>query len=209
MSLVVSAETRTVLENVRWETFLQLADGRSGSVPRMTYDQGVLELMTPRRQHERIGCLIGRMVEAFSEVRGIEILSCASTTFKRWDLDRAFEPDESYYIAHADEIRPKDEVDLVVDPPPDLVIEVEITKSAIAKLKLFAAMGVPEVWRHDGDRLAMLAIGDGGYRPIESSIGLPGLTAARIDAFLARRFERGETALITEFRETVAAGLDT
>ena len=83
MSLVVSAETRTVLENVRWETFLELADGRSGSAPRMTYDQGVLELMTPRRQHEQIGRLIGRMVEAFSEVRGIEILSCGSTTFKR------------------------------------------------------------------------------------------------------------------------------
>jgi Uma2 family endonuclease len=206
MSLVASAETRTVLENVRWETFLELADGRSGSVPRMTYDQGVLELMTPRRQHEQIGRLIGRMVEAFSEVRGIEILSCASTTFKRWDLDRAFEPDESYSIAHAEEIRPKDEV--VVDPPPDLVIEVEITKSAIAKLKLFAAMSVPEVWRHDGDRLTMLEIGDDGHRPIESSIGLPGLSAARIDAFLARRFDRGETALITEFRETVAAGLD-
>jgi len=59
------------------------------------------------------------------------------------------------------------------------------------------------------DETLLLAIGDGGYRPIESSIGLPGLSAARIDAFLARRFERGETALITEFRETVAAGLDT
>jgi Uma2 family endonuclease len=206
MPLLAPAETRTVLDNVRWETFLELADGRSGSVPRMTYDRGVLELMTPRRQHEQLGCLIGRMVETFSEVRGIEILSCASTTFKRMDLDRAFEPDESYYIAHADEIRPKDEVDLLLDPPPDLVIEVEITSSAIAKLKLFAAMGVPEVWRHDGTRLTMLARSGDGYEPIASSIGLPGLTAATIDAFVARRFEMGETALIREFRAAVAAG---
>jgi Uma2 family endonuclease len=206
MPLRAPAETRTVLDNVRWETFLELADGRSGSVPRMTYDRGVLELMTPRRQHEQLGCLIGRMVETFSEVRGIEILSCASTTFKRMDLDRAFEPDESYYIAHADEIRPKDEVDLLLDPPPDLVIEVEITSSAIAKLKLFAAMGVPEVWRHDGTRLTMLARSGDGYEPIASSIGLPGLTAATIDAFVARRFEMGETALIREFRAAVAAG---
>ena len=206
MPLLAPAETRTVLDNVRWETFLELADGRSGSVPRMTYDRGVLELMTPRRQHEQLGCLIGRMVETFSEVRSIEILSCASTTFKRSDLDRAFEPDESYYIAHADEIRPKDEVDLLLDPPPDLVIEVEITSSAIAKLKLFAAMGVPEVWRHDGTRLTMLARSGDGYEPIASSIGLPGLTAATIDAFVARRFEMGETALIREFRAAVAAG---
>ncbi len=203
MPLLASAETRTVLDNVRWETFLELAEGRSGSVPRMTYDRGVLELMTPRRQHEQLGRLIGRLVEAYTEVRGIEILSCASTTFKRVDLDRAFEPDESYYIAHADEIRPKDEVDLLLDPPPDLVIEVEITSSAIAKLKLFAAMGVPEVWRHDGTRLTMLALTEGVYEPIESSVGLPGLTTVLIDAFVARRFDRGETALIKEFRAAI------
>ena len=203
MPLLASAETRAVLDNVRWETFLELAEGRSGSVPRMTYDRGVLELMTPRRQHEQLGRLIGRLVEVYTEVRGIKILSCASTTFKRVDLDRAFEPDELYSIAHADEIRPKDEVDLVLDPPPDLVIEVEITSSSIAKLKLFAAMGVPEVWRHDGTRLTMLALIGGGYEPINSSVGLPGLTTAVIDAFVARRFDRGETALIKEFRAAI------
>ncbi|MFM1902408.1 MAG: hypothetical protein RLZZ440_308 [Planctomycetota bacterium] len=203
MPQLASGETRTVLENVRWNTFLELADGRSGSVPRMTFDQGVLELMTPRRQHENIGRLIGRIAETYSEVRGIEIVSCASTTFKRPDLDRAFEADESYYIAHADEIRPKDEVDLQIDPPPDLVIEVEITSSAIAKLKLFAAMGVPEVWRHDGNRLQMLWLDSGRYQSIDLSRGLPGLTAGMIDAVLARRFEQGETALIKEFRSSL------
>ena len=88
MPQLATAETRTLLEQVSWETFLELAEGRRGSVPRMTFDQGVLELMTPRRQHESIGCLIGRLVETYSEVRGIEILSCASTTFKRPDLAR-------------------------------------------------------------------------------------------------------------------------
>jgi len=204
MPQLAAAETRTVLENVRWETFLELAEGRPGSVPRMTFDQGVLELMTPRRQHEGIGRLIGRIVETYSEVRGIEILSCASTTFKRADLNRAFEPVESYYIAHADLIGPKEEVDLLIDPPPDLVIEVEITSSAIAKLKLFAAMGVPEVWRHDGRRLAMLALAGAAYRPLDSSLGLPGLSAALIDSVLARRLEQGETALVRQFRGTIA-----
>ena len=206
MPQLASAETRTVLENVRWETFLELADGRRGGVPRMTFDRGVLELMTPRRQHEHIGRLIGRMVEAFSEVRGIEITSCASTAFKRTDLDRAFEPDESYYIAHADEIRCKDEVDLPIDPPPDLVIEVEITSSAIKKLRLFAAMGVPEVWRHDGTRLEMLRLEGDRYLPILGSVGLPGLTAAMIDAVISRRFDEGETALIRAFREAISVG---
>lgn len=203
MPLLAPAETRTVLEHVRWETFLELADGRSGSVPRMTYDRGVLELMTPFRQHENIGRLIGRMVETYSEVRGIEIASCASTTFKRFDLDRAFEPDESYYIAHAELIRPRDEVDLSIDPPPDLVIEVELTSSAIKKLKLFAVMGVPEVWRHDGTKLWMARLVAGEYQQIESSLGLPGLSAATIDGFLSRRFDLGETTLIREFRAAI------
>ena len=60
MQTLLSPETRTVLENVRWDTFVELAEQRRGSVPRMTFDEGVLELMSPRRQHENIGCLIGR-----------------------------------------------------------------------------------------------------------------------------------------------------
>lgn len=200
MQTTLSAETRTVLENVRWETFVDLSEQRRGSVPRMTFDEGVLELMSPRRQHENIGGLIGRMVETYTEVIGIEIQTVASTTFKRKDLQKAFEADESYYIEHAEQIRPKKEIDLTIDPPPDLVIEVEITSSAIRKLKLFAAMGVPEVWRHDGERLQMYYLQEGEYRQIDASPSIPGLTAAMIDSLLDKRFEFGETALIRRFR---------
>jgi len=203
MQTVISSETRTVLENVRWDTFVELADQRRGSVPRMTYDEGVLELMSPRRQHENIGCLVGRLVETYTEALEIEIQSVASTTFKRKDLQKAFEADESYYIEHAEQIRPKQEVDLLVDPPPDLVIEVEITSSAIRKLKLFAAMNVPEVWRHDGERLLMYQLSNGRYDSIVSSKALPGLTAAMVDSILDKRFEFGETALVREFRNSL------
>jgi Uma2 family endonuclease len=206
MQTLVSAESRTVLENVRWETFVELAEQRRGSVPRMTYDEGVLELMSPLRQHENIGRLIGRLVETYTEVRNIEIQSVASTTFKRKDLKKAFEADESYYIQHAEEIRPKEEVDLFVDPPPDLVIEVEITTSAIAKLKLFAAMGVPEVWRHDGQSLQMFELRENQYEAIPQSRALPELSVAVINAILMKRFEFGETALVREFRKTLSIG---
>ena len=203
MQTTLSAETRTVLENVRWDTFIELAEQRSGSVPRMTFDEGVLELMSPRRQHENIGRLIGRMVETYTEVMDIEIQTVASTTFKRKDLQKAFEADESYYIEHAELIRPKEEVDLSIDPPPDLVIEVEITSSAIQKLKLFAAMGVPEVWRHDGERLQMFMLSNDKYVPIETSRALGQLTAKIIDSFLVRRFDLGETAIIRQFRQSL------
>lgn len=203
MQTTIPSETRTVLENVRWETFIELAEQRRGSVPRMTYDDGVLELMNPLRQHENIGRLIGRLIETYTEVKGIEIQSVASTTFKRRELKKAFEADESYYIKHAEQIRPKEEIDLTIDPPPDLVIEVEITSSAIRKLKLFATMGVPEVWRHDGERLEMFALKDSQYQPIEASQSLPGLNPYIINTILAKRFDCGETKLIRQYRNSL------
>jgi Uma2 family endonuclease len=205
MQTTLSPETRTVLENIRWETFVELAEQRRGSVPRMTFDEGVLELMSPRRQHENIGRLIGRLVETYTEVLGIEIQSVASTTFKRKDLQKAFEADESYYIQHAEQIRPKEEIDLTIDPPPDLVIEVEITSSAIRKLKLFASMGVPEVWRHNGEQLEMYSLRQGLYALIGSSAALPGLTTGVIESVLEKRFEFGETALVRQFRQSLSS----
>ena len=204
MQSTLTSETRMVLENVRWDTFVELSERRRGSVPRMTFDEGVLELMSPRRQHENIGSLIGRLVETYTEVLNIEIQTVASTTFKRKDLQKAFEADESYYIEHAEQIRPKEEVDLTIDPPPDLVIEVEITSSAIQKLKLFAAMGVPEVWRHDGEHLEMFVLEDSTYVPIETSHALPGLTVDLINSLLEQRFSLGETAIMRKFRKSLS-----
>ena len=196
-------ETRMVLENVAWETYVELADQRRGSIPRMTYDNGVLEMMSPKRDHENIGRLIGRIVETYSELMDIEIISVASVTVKRSDLAKAFEADESYYVTHAAQLLGKKELDFAVDPPPDLVIEVELTSSAIRKMQLFAAMHVLEVWRHDGESLQMHRWLDGTYQKIESSVQLPGLTTQQINETLALRDTIGETKLIQGFRKSI------
>ena len=200
---IESAEQRTLLRNISWQTFLDICEQREGSVPRMTYDRGDLELMSPRRQHEELGCFIGRIVETFTEEKSIDIRSVASTTFKRNDLTRAFEADESYYIENVESIWRKEEVDLSIDPSPDLVVEVELTSPAIAKLPLFAAMGIPEVWRHDGKQLAMTILVGDGYEKVNESRQLPGLTSAMIDSVLSKRFEIGETPLIRGFRQSL------
>ena len=202
--IVEPPETRMVLENVAWDTYVALAEQRRGSVPRMTYDNGVLEMMSPQREHENIGCLVGRMIETYSELRDIEIISVASVTVQRSDLSKAYEADESYYVTHAVELLGKREL-FEVDPPPDLVVEVEITSSAIKKMLLFAAMKVPEVWRHDGESLTMYRLENEAYVPIDSSLELPGLTARRINQTLANRDSIGETKLIRSFRKTIDA----
>ncbi len=206
MPVPMPAETRTVVDNVRWETYIALSEDRSGSVPRMTYDRGLLELMSPRKEHEKIKTLLGRLVVAFAEERGIEIESVASTTFRRQDLDRGFEADESFYIEHAESIRAKEEIDLATDPPPELVIEVEITAPAIRKMELFAAIGIPEVWRHNGESLRMHVFKSGSYELAQASKVLPGFPVTVADAIVAQRRQRSEIDLVKEFRVAVAKG---
>ena len=201
---IETAEQRTLLRNISWQTFLDICDQREGSVPRLTYDRGDLELMSPRRQHEELGRFIGRLIETFTEEKSIDIRSVASTTFKRNDLTRAFEADESYYIENVEPIWRKEEVDLSIDPPPDLVVEVELTSPAIAKLPLFAAMGIPEVWRHDGSRLSMSVLADNDYKTVSESHQLRGLTTDMIESVLSKRFEIGETPLIRGFRQSLS-----
>ncbi|MFM7517500.1 MAG: Uma2 family endonuclease [Pirellula sp.] len=197
------SETRIVLENVSWEIFVALADERRGSVPRLSYDEGVLEMMSPKRKHENISCLLGRMIEAYSEIKGIEILSVASVTVKRSDLKKAYEADESYYVTNIDKILAKEELDFKVDPPPDLVIEVELTSSAIDKLELFAAMQVREVWRHDGTSVQFYRLSSGRYECIAESTELPGLSSDLINRYLDQRLQAGETTWIRAFRSEV------
>jgi Uma2 family endonuclease len=197
------SETRIVLENVSWEIFVALADERRGSVPRLSYNEGVLEMMSPKRKHENISCLLGRMIEAYSEIRGIEILSVASVTVKRSDLKKAYEADESYYVTNIDKVLAKEELDFEVDPPPDLVIEVELTSSAIDKLELFAAMQVREVWRHDGTSVQIYRLSNGRYDCIAESTELPGLSSDLINRYLDQRLQAGETTWIRAFRSEV------
>jgi len=112
------SEIRIVLENVSWEIFVALADERRGSVPRLSYNQGLLVMMSTKCKHENISCLLGRMIKAYSEIRGIEILSVASVIVKRSDLKKAYEADESYYVTNIDKVLAKEELDFEVDPPP-------------------------------------------------------------------------------------------
>lgn len=197
---IAPAETRTHVEHVRWETYVALADDRVGSLPRATYDRGVMELMSPRKEHESISHLLGRLIEIFTEFRNIEIVGLASTTFRRPDLRQGFEADQAYYIQHAEAVRQKDEIDLMVDPPPDLVIEVELTSSVIHKLELFASMGVPELWRHDAQQLRLFQLQGSIHVQTPSSKVLPGFPLALAQSILQRRRSQGETALIREFR---------
>ena len=126
MTIVESIQTdqRFVLPGVPWQTYLVLREQNENQHVRMTYDRGVLEMMTPSKRHEQFGYMIGRLIDVWTEEMGIDVQSCRTVTFKREDICRGLEPDNCYYIAHELSVRNKSELDLSTDPPPDLAVEI-------------------------------------------------------------------------------------
>src|SRR5215213_8161938 len=179
-------DKRVVLPCVSWETYERLlADDEERRVPRITYDQGVLELVTPSTPHEEDALVFAHLVFIVAANLGIPIRSVGSTTYRRKDLARGFEPDASFYIQNEERIRGKRQIDLTVDPPPDIILEMEMSRSALDKLPLFASMGIPEVWRCDGQRVTILRLEQDGYRESSSSQSLPVLMSEDLTRFLA------------------------
>lgn len=203
------AEQRVILDNISWQTYLAILNDADNCRGRMTYDRGVLEIMAPSKLHEQVKRLIGRMVEVFTEELNIDIESVGSTTFKREDLERGFEADECYYIQQAAAVRGKDEIDLLIDPPPDLLIEVDISRSSLSKFGIYGALGGPEVWRYDGERLRFYVLQAEGDREIQDSSVLPPLSASQLLHFLRQRVEQSETALIRGCRQWVRETVST
>ena len=201
---LTQAANRFLLKNISWQTYeALLKDLESQRGIRLTYDRGLLEIMTPLAPHERNSRLIGRLVEALTEELNIEICSLGSLTCKREDLARGLEPDECYYIQNEPVIRSLEQIDLNQDPPPDLAIEIDITSSSINRLALYASLGVPEVWRYDGSRLIIYQLEGGEYKVCDRSSTFPLITSSEIIRFLELRKSNGETTLIRLFREWV------
>lgn len=203
----IEGEQRVSLGDVRWETLESLLRDLGESRGRLAYDQGLLEIMSPSFEHDVIANLIGRLVEALTEELDIPIRSTRSTTLKRPDQRRAVEPDASYYIAHEVDVRRQHELDLQRDPPPDLIVEVDISRSSRARIPVYAALEVPEIWQWLGLTLRVLRLqSHGAYVPVERSEVFPMLPLEGLRTFLELRHEKDETEIVKAFRAWVKSG---
>ncbi|MEQ1830585.1 MAG: Uma2 family endonuclease [Pirellula sp.] len=204
IAIVPEAEQRVVIDHVSWSTYLGLVDSGTVRRGRMIYHCGTLEIMAPGKLHENFGRLLGRLVEAYTEEMDIEIISVKSMTYKREDLLRGFEGDEAYYIQSSRLVQTKTEIDAMVDPPPDLVIEIDITRSSIEKLAVFGPLGVPEVWRFDGDLLQIHLLESGEYRLSAQSSALPNFPLSMAMNILRDNGLTNETKLVRKFRQQIS-----
>jgi len=203
--ITVQPETpqRLVLDGVSWntyETFLRELEGRH---LRLTYDRGTLEIMGLSHRHEFGKTLLGRFVEGLTLELDIPIHPGGSTTFKNELLEKGLEPDECYWIQNEPWMRNKRDFDIDSDPPPDLALEIEVSRSALDRMSIYAALRVPEIWRFDGEKLRVCILGSGGrYREKQSSLAFPFLPIKELERFLLAEAEN-HTTLMRSFHQWV------
>ncbi len=205
------------LRGITWETYLDLRDNHENRRIRMTYLDGTLTLMSPQYPHEKVGQLLNLLVRAVVKALGLELKGTGSTTLRRGETRRGAgkEPDTSFYIG-ANELRMRTmtTLDLTVDPPPDLAIEVDHKADSSSAMSIYARLGIPEVWRYapaDDVALRIYRLEGEGYEEEDRSLLLPVLTPALILEALrtldeARMGEIAWAVYLDESAQRIAAG---
>ena len=206
--LEVPPGQRLLLQDVTWQEFEtileELGDHRSA---RLAYDNGTLEMMMPLPEHEDDKEIIGDLIKALLEELDIEFRSLGSTTFKK-NQTQGLEPDQCFYIQNEAAIRGKKRIDLSVDPPPDLAIEIDVTSRTHPSI--YEAFGVPELWRFDQGKLQINTLqGDGSYASVAESPIFLGLPLGEIlPHYLAESKIIGRNKVLKAFRQWVREQLE-
>jgi Uma2 family endonuclease len=184
-----AAEQRVVLRGVSWEGYLQILNALPESRgARLTYDDGVLEITVPSESHEFSGRLIERFILTLVELMGMRMKTMGSTTMNYPQFKKGAEPDNAYYIQNQALVKGR-EVDFSQDPPPDLVVEVDITHTDISKNQFYASLGVQEFWRFNGKVWHIYQLQNRSYVDVEVSPTFSKVPKERLYAFLAQAKE--------------------
>lgn len=201
--ITVPPGQRIELANIDWEEFEailhELGEHRN---TRIAYSHCTLSIVTPQFQHEKTKVVIGDLVKVLLEELGIDYDASGSTTLKRQDLGKGVEPDDSFYIQNFAAVLLKDRIDLSVDPPPDLAIEIDLTSKT--DIGVYTALGIPELWRYDGGSLRIDSLQNGQYVQVKNSPTFPDWPIVTLVAqYVSRARAVGQGRAIREFRQSV------
>ncbi|CAD5913895.1 Uma2 family endonuclease [Planktothrix agardhii] len=195
-------EKRVTLRGLTWQGYQQILHALPESrAARLTYDHGILEISMPLESHEFALRLIERFIIILIFEMGMKIKTMGSTTLNREDLDRGAEPDNAYYIQNQAKVAGRT-VNLAEDPPPDLVVEVDITHTDIDKNRLYAAIDVPEFWSYNGQEWRIYQLQEKTYQECDRSPTFPGVKKEYLYHFLAKA-QQDEIEAEKEFRSLI------
>lgn len=186
---------------VSWDTYLQVREviGDDSNV-RLTFSHGVLEIMSPKRPHEQITRLIDMVVSHLAFDLGLNVDNCGAMTLRFESAQRGGEPDSCFYLANESAVRGLEEIDLAIHPPPDIVLEVDITSPSIDKFGLYLVAQIPEVWRFDGSHMKFYVIAGEKYETISNSLSFPSLTPEMIEGYLRIGRQQGSAAMLNQVK---------
>ncbi|MBE9067535.1 Uma2 family endonuclease [Leptolyngbya cf. ectocarpi LEGE 11479] len=198
---------RLLLHYVSWSEFEaileELGEHRS---TRIAYDNGLLEIMVPLPEHESDKEIIGDLLKALLEELDVEFLTLGSTTFKNSDMLKGIEPDQCFYIQNEAAVRGKKRLDLTIDPPPDLALEIDITSRTHPET--YAALGVPELWRRVEQTIHIYQLQAGQYVEVSESPTFPGWSLqAEIPIYVEQSRLDGRNKTMRAFRKWVRSRL--
>jgi Uma2 family endonuclease len=196
-------EQKVILTGVSWDTYSRLLVERDGNPgTRFNYDDGALEIMVLSPEHERLKQSLATLVELVAAELEIDVDGVGSTTFRREEFAKGFEADASFYVQNAARVAGKKRIDLRVDPPPDLAIEIDITSPSLNKFAIYSTLSAPEIWRCDGNGVAIFCYSEGKYIEVEVSQTLPPLTASLLSALVEESGTMKRSAWVRQVRES-------
>ncbi len=202
--LTIEVGKSILLENVSWQTFetllVEIGEHRAA---RLAYDQGILEIMAPLPEHEYYKEAIGVLVQDLADVVDIDYETLGSTTWKRQDLLAGVEPDNCFYFQNESVIRGKLDFDLTKDPPPDLVLEIDVTHKSLDRFPIYARLGVPEIWRYEKGQIKIYQLQGNRYVETLSSLVFPLTLIQQIIPFIQQYRAVGKKAMRRAFRDWV------
>lgn len=191
-----------VFKDASWRFYKSMLREFDEQPSRINYDRGTLEIMTLSLEHESYKSVLGAMIALLAVTLQLRVKHGGSTTLKRLTKRKGLEGDQCYWVANEPAVRTKKRIDLREDPPPDLVIEIDVMHSVVNREKIYAALGVPEMWVLKGESgLRPFELSDGAWRPIERSRSFPFLRVADLNPFVARIGVDDDTSVLTDFAE--------
>jgi Uma2 family endonuclease len=201
---LAAVTTRVTLRGVRWATYqalmLDVGDDRAW---RVAYAQEMMEIRMPLINHEEPKGLIEDFVGVMVDELAVEVRQLGSLTLEREDLTRAVEPDSCFYIENEWRVRGLDVLKFPKDPPPDLVVESDNTRSSINKFEIYAALGVPEIWRYRKQTLEVYQLQEGQYVRCDTSLAFPFLPIAEVPILIEQSRESGQRTIVRMFRQRI------
>lgn len=193
----------SVFRDVSWDFYKAMLREFDEQPSRINYDRGTLEVMTLSVEHESFKSVIGLMVAFLALALNIKIKNAGSSTLKRMSKRKGLEADQCYWVAHEQQMRKKRRLDLRTDPPPDLVIEIDVMHSVVNREQIYASLKVPEMWvlrrRGETPTIQGFALEQGNWNPIEFSKSFPALRIADLNLFVGRIGVDDDTSILADF----------